>query len=245
MLLGLSLVSTPASAIVLTYYSTGTIGRDGGGDGLNIFNLGTSNLSYQTFSMTMSMDFDLPACRLAHRCGTELYEEYYQWNGPVSISVTVGGHTFTDYVTTRNDTRAHVENRAYWSGLRSDYVGLYINGYDDAGFHIQAEQDMSDVNLFLGAINTFEELNLERLVVQSQNVKPVTKFSFSTPDNGSWFDVQTTQYMIVTSKPSVQAPEPEPAKVPEPDSILLMSAGLLGMLGFRRSIAQRRRDKSA
>jgi hypothetical protein len=47
--------------------------------------------------------------------------------------------------------------------------------------------------------------------------------------------------MIINAKPSVHEPEPTPAKIPEPDSVLLMSAGLLGMLGLgRRSIAKRR-----
>lgn len=243
MLLGLSLVSAPASATVLTFYSAGKIAANNSWDGFNLFNLGTPYLTGQTFSMTMSFEFDETTC-YPRECSIGPWYYNYQGAAPYAISVTVGGHTFTDYVTTRNDSRAAIDNKRYSMGLGPTYdsVGLSVKGYDAAGYQIQASQGISDYLGFLGTTRTLADLNVDRLMIMSQGVRyPETKFAITDGHNGTYFDVTSSQYMIINAKPSVHEPEPTPAKIPEPDSVLLLSAGLLGMLGLgRRSIAKRR-----
>jgi len=216
-------ISGFANATVITLGVSGTI--DSGRDTLGYFGAIGRNLANLPYALTVTFGFDSPYINYAKPTGSAVGTRE-----PIIVVMTIDGVRHADLMDQRSNSQIAMQQPG------SPGIQFGISGYDAAGDYFNAygkiPQSMSPIPL------------TDYLNVPLQGKADLTFQFAGYKTTGEMFKDSNPATFVLNgdaatlTPPAAPVPDPTPpsgpASVPEPTSVMLFGAGLLGFAALRR-----------
>jgi hypothetical protein len=211
-----------ASASVFTMSSTGTVKV--GVDDQGVFSAPGTNLNGLPFTLTVTLELDDTA---VYSIYPAQYSEV-KVTTPYVVAMTIGDYHYAFRVADRVQAQADLVN-----GGGSSQAALYAYGYDALGRVNVIRMALNRPNLASNSLSQYLQLP-----ANSAN----TEFQIGSGAGGTGFYAYAPGTFTINGTPAtLPAPEPVPGgnPVPEPATVMLFAAGLLGVTALGRRPSRR------